>query len=163
MRIGKLIRNILISIGALLVLAIAGGVAYTWYVGQAGVENTSAVAAPVEVQSVTPLQHVQPASNAKIGASVQSLTSPVAPGSNVSLTIKTLPDAECTITVVYNKVASTDSGLSMKIADEFGMASWTWTVEESVPLGTWPAKVTCVLGKQSAVVQADLVVAQPKN
>ena len=159
-RVAKFIRNISISVGALLLLAVGGGVAYTWFMGRNSIENTPAMAAPAEPVAPTTLKHVQPAANAKVGASIQMLTSPVEPGSNASVTVRTAPGAQCTITVVYNKVASKDSGLSAKTADEFGIASWTWTVEASVPLGKWPVTVTCAYNKQTAVVQGDLVIAK---
>lgn len=159
-RIAKFIRNTAISIGVLLVLIVGGGIAYTWYMGQSSPENTAAVAAPVEVKPTPVIKHVKPAANAKVGASVQMLTSPVTPGSNASITIKTNPESTCTITVVYDKVASKDSGLTSKVADEYGMVSWAWTVETSVPLGKWPVKVTCTHNKNSAVVQGDLQVAK---
>lgn len=160
LQIAKFMRSTLISIGVLLLIAVGVGVAYTWYMGQDSAENSSAIAVPVEAEPAPVLKRVQPAANAKVGASVQMLTSPVVPGSNASITVKTTPEAECTITVVYNKVASKDSGLGLKIADEYGMVSWAWTVEASVPLGKWPVTVTCTSNKKSAVVQGDLVVAK---
>ncbi len=77
------------------------------------------------------------------------------------MTVKTNAAAACNIKVVYDKTASTDSGLIAKVADEYGMVSWGWTVEPSVPLGKWPVKVTCANAKHSAVVQSDLVVEKP--
>ena len=153
------IRNTAISVAVLLVLAVGGGVAYTWFEGRSG---TDATTLPSTAKAAAPLviKHVQPAVNAKVGASFQSLTSPVVPGSNASVAVRTNPGAKCTITVVYDKIASKDSGLSAKTADEFGMVNWAWTVEPSVPLGKWPATVTCSLNKLSAVVQGDLVIAK---
>lgn len=158
-RIIKFIRNIAISALVLLVLFVGGGAAYTWYMGRTSVADTSAGDPVVEVAPV--IKHVQPAANVSESASVQMLTSPVVPGSNASVTVRTNPGSQCTIIVEYNKVASKDSGLSLKTADEFGMVTWTWTVEASVPLGKWPVKVTCVNDKKSAFVQGDLVVAKP--
>lgn len=157
----KLIRNAAISMLVLLILVVGAGIAYTWYMGQSDVENTSAVADPVEYQPVKVVKPVKPAANAKVGASVQALTSPVKPGDNASLTVKSTPGATCAISVMYDKTLSTDSGLKPKLADDFGIVDWTWTVEPSAPLGTWPVKVTCTYLEQSAVVQADLIVAQP--
>lgn len=116
----------------------------------------------VKVEAQTNMQptvkHVAVAENAPVGASVQLLTSPVAPGSNASITIKTLPITNCTISVVYDKTASKDSGLAAKISDEFGSITWAWTVEPTVPVGKWPVTVTCARGKKSGVVIGDLVV-----
>lgn len=133
---------------------------YTWFMGQKGVES-AAVATPVEAKPAPVIKPTKPAANARVGAAVHMLTSPVPPGSNASITVKTLATAKCTIVVEYNKVASKDSDLVAKTADEYGMVSWTWTVGESVPLGKWPVKVTCAYNKSSAMVQGDLVVAKP--
>lgn len=131
--------------------------------GEYGAATPAAIATPVEAASAPAITPAKPAANAKESASIQMLTSPVAPGSNASVSVKTNAASKCTITVEYNKVASTDSGLKPKVADEFGMISWAWTVEESVPLGKWPVKVTCAYNDQSSVVQGDLVVAKQVN
>ncbi len=78
---------------------------------------------------------------------------------NASIIIRTNAGSKCVIAVVYDKTASSDSGLGSKTADEYGIASWTWTVESSVPIGKWPVKVTCVYNGRSAVVQGNLQVA----
>lgn len=159
-RITIFIRNTLVSIGVLLVVFLGGGAAYTWYMGEYGTVNSTAIAAPAEVIPPSTVKPKKPAADAPVGASIQMLTSPITPGSNASVSVKTNAESKCTITVEYNKVASTDSGLKPRLADDFGMVSWAWTVEESVPLGKWPVTVTCVYGDKSAVVKGDLVVAK---
>lgn len=153
----KSIRTISIATGTLLVLAILAGLVYTWFVGRTPVADvpldTSSISQPV-------LKRTQVADNVQESASVQYVTSPITPGSNAMVTVKTNPTSNCTITVIYDKTASTDSGLSPKVSDEYGSVSWSWTVESGVPLGKWPVKVTCVRGKLSAVVISDLVVAK---
>lgn len=142
-----------------MVVAIAGGLAYTWFMGRT--PSPATVVDDSTDTSPTPaLNHVEPASNVQQGASVQSLTSPVVPGDNASVTVKTNPGSWCTIGVKYDKTLSKDSGLIGKTADEFGVVSWTWTVESTVPLGKWPVTVTCLRNKLSAVVIGDLVVKQ---
>lgn len=143
----------------LLVLAVGGGVGYTWYMSEYGEEN------PQSVQAVTqPTGGIQKSERPKIsdtasiGAVVQNITSPVTPGSNASVMVRTNPEANCTITVTYDKTASKDSGLVQKKADEYGLVEWTWTVEPNVPLGKWPVEVTCANKKNSAVVENDLQV-----
>jgi len=158
----KTIRNITLSVVGLLTIAVAAGAGYTWYAGKNTPVNDTAVASPVETMHTEPvIKHVERAANVKIGASVQAITSPVEPGTNASITVKTSPGSTCTISVIYNNVASHDSGLVARVADDFGVVVWAWTVEESTPLGKWPVKVTCVLDEFSAVVQADLEVALP--
>lgn len=146
-------RNTLIAIVVLAVLLVGAGVAYTWYTGkQEPVKKTEPVPVVARPLVNTP---TQPLPTAKVGASVQSLTSPVAPGDNVTIAVKTNPKANCKITVEYNKVPSKDSGLIPKNADEFGLVSWTWTADIAAPVGKWPAKVTCANAKNSAMVQGD--------
>jgi hypothetical protein len=152
LRVPKSIVRTLMSVVVLLVLMVGAGVGYVWYMGQH----------PPHVQA-DETSVAKPSPNAKESAAVQSLTSPVAPGDNASVAVRTLPDSACTITVVYDKTASKDSGLGQKTADEYGLVSWTWTVEAAVPLGKWPVTVTCAYNNKTAVVQGDLVVAKPAN
>jgi hypothetical protein len=157
-RILKTIRNILISIVVLVLLVVGGGVGYTWYVGKYETPPPAATAAPVAPTPAPVVTPTKPAANAKESASIQMLSSPVLPGANATVTVKTNAGSKCTIAVVYDKTPSTDSGLAQKVADEFGIVSWTWTVESTVPLGKWPVKITCLYNDQSAVVVGDLVV-----
>lgn len=157
-RILKAIRNTAISVGVLLVLFVGGGVAYTWYMGQT-TEVVPAATVPVQSAPSNPaIDRPKPAPDAPASASVQMITSPVAPGENSSISVKTNPEAKCMISVTYDEVKSTDSGLKPKVADEYGIISWVWTVEPSVPLGVWPVEVTCAHGEKTAVVKAELIV-----
>lgn len=161
-RLLKSVRNIAISTVVLLIVVVGGGVAYTWYVGQDTTDDSITIAAPVEPVAAPVIKPTKPAADAKQSAAVQILTSPVAPGSNASITVKTNAESDCMIKVEYNKVPSTDSGLGSKKADDFGIVSWTWTVEESVPVGTWPVDVTCAFNDQTAMVRGNLVVEMEK-
>lgn len=162
-RVLKRVRNIALSSAILLVLIVGAGVAYTWFMGQSEPGPTAASAPPVAARPTATIKPAAPAANAKESAAVESITSPVAPGENASMEVKTLAGSTCTIAVVYDKMASTDSGLGPKVADEFGIVNWTWTVESTAPVGTWPMKVTCTRNKQSAVVQGDLTVSLQKE
>lgn len=147
-----------ISVVTLAVIIGGAGLAYTYFLGPNSDQSATAVEEPVPA----PRQEIKaskPAANAVVSASVSLLSSPVAPGENTSVTIKTVATAKCTIAVAYGSVVAKDSGLTPKVADEFGTVSWAWTVDEAAALGTWPVKVTCVYNGRSAVVQADLVVA----
>lgn len=155
-RIVRSIRNVAISVGVLIVLLVAAGGIYTWIIGQNSVPNK--VATTADSTPVPAIKHVDPAPNVQESASVQSLTSPVAPGDNASVIIKTNPGSWCTITVVYDKTASTDSGLTGKTSDDFGSVSWTWTVDTTAPVGKWPVTVTCLRNKLTAIVIGDLIV-----
>lgn len=154
----KTIRNTAISIAVLLVLTVGAGVAYTWYMGQQ--KPVTTVTEVEEVESAPTIKHVKPADNVPVGVSIQTLTTPIVPGSNASVIIKTNPGASCTIKVEYNSVQSKDSGLASKVADDFGTVTWAWTVEATVPEGKWPVTITCIKGKLSGVVIGDLVVSK---
>lgn len=162
-RMLKLARNILISVVVLLVLCVGGGVAYTWYEGQQGpvAAITPVASQPVPAEPVMRPPQLSP--NAAESAAVQMLTSPVAPGTKASVTVKTNPVSQCTIVVEYDKKPSTDPNLVTQTADAYGIVSWSWTVPSTAPLGTWPVKITCTANKKAAFVQGDLEVAPPKQ
>lgn len=141
----------------LIVIFVGAGIGYTWYMGQ---NTTPEVATVVENTPAGPViaKPTKPAENTPESASVQSLVSPVLPGSNSTITVRTKPDSICKISVIYDKTASIDSGLYNKTADEYGMVSWSWTIEESAPLGKWPVSVICAYHEKTAVVVGDLKV-----
>ncbi len=156
MVVPKRVRNVLISIVVLLALLVAIGLAYTFFAGGEG-PNSNTASEPTQPKEpvITP---TAPSPNAKASAAVEFLTTPVTTGSNASITVKTVATSTCKITAVYNNVASTDSGLTQKVANDYGIAEWTWTVGADVPTGTWPVTVTCTYHTRSAVVKADLQV-----
>lgn len=158
-RLPKGVRNTLISAVVLLVLLVAGGVGYVWYMGQQPLATT-AKAPAVESKAPQEIKPTLPSADTQESASIQFLTSPVAPGDKASVSVKTVATSSCTITVTYNHVASTDPGLVPKTADDFGNVSWDWTVDANAPVGTWPVKVTCARAEKSVVVQGDLQVAK---
>ncbi len=153
-------RTLIIVICAfvLLALVIGGAVAYTYYFGATPTIQTLKDAPKPQVNAVKKPAPI--ADDAKVGVSTQTLTSPVMPGANSFISIHTLAGIPCTIDVVYNKVKSTDSGLVQKTSDEYGVVSWSWTVEQGATLGTWPVVVTCAHGKQTGTVTANLVVSK---
>ncbi len=154
----KFIRNTVISVTVLLVLFIGGAILYTWYMGQ---HATTETAASAPVTDSHPILHpTQPKPDAVVGAAVQFITSPVAPGSNMSMTIHTNPAAKCTIAVQYGDTKSKDSGLMAKVADEYGLVSWTWTVDQAAPLGKGVATATCANIKNSGMVEGNFVIAK---
>jgi uncharacterized iron-regulated membrane protein len=158
-RIPRVVRNTLISVFVLLFLLVGSGVAYTYYMGQQTSPNVAAATATEPVATVDPvIKPTKPAANASESAAIEMLTSPVSINSNASVTVKTLAGSACSISVVYGTVVSADSGLTAKIADEFGTVTWSWTVGPTVPVGTWPVKINCVHNSRSAFVQGDLVV-----
>jgi hypothetical protein len=151
----RFVRRLITSGAILAVIAIIGGFVYTWYMGQHQTTTISKTPARVTRPSFVPPKI---SSTVRLGAAVEMLTTPVTPGSNVSLTVRTNAGAICTIQVKYGSAISKDSGLVQKTADEFGVITWAWTVEPSTPKGSWPITVTCKNKKYSAVVADKLVV-----
>jgi hypothetical protein len=145
-------RNIALTIVILGVVTVSAGVGYIWYTGQQA-PTPNAIAPPVELTPAKTTVKPKIDLNAPVSASVQSLSTPVAPGDNAVIAVRSSLEASCTIKVEYNKVASKDSGLIEKRVDEFGMVSWSWKVEDTAPLGKWPVEVTCVRAKNSAVTK----------
>jgi hypothetical protein len=77
---------------------------------------------------------------------VESLTSPISRGSTASLTIKTAPGAQCTITVLYKSGPSSSAGLGPQTAGADAMVTWSWKVSSSTTPGTWSITVTAESG-----------------
>lgn len=142
----------------LIVLFGGAGFAYTWYAGQQTVEPAIDVS---KLPSTKPERKVNlPTKDSQVGVAVQSFSSPIKPGENASISIKTLRGAACSITFTYNEdnERSKDTGLIPKVADEYGFAEWTWTVSQSVNDGTWPVEITCANGNKSSYSRSDMVV-----
>lgn len=169
MRIPKSVRNTVVSVVALLVILVGVGIAYTWYVGQQSGQSASVAPLPAKKYSAPFSAPPKPSAKTPASAAVRMATSPVAPGDNASITIKTNPVAKCEITVEYDPkdrtlvanqppITVADSGLQPKTADEYGIVSWAWTFDETAPQGNWTAQATCGHHDQSAVVQGDIEV-----
>lgn len=153
----RTIRNVAISVGVLLVLLVGAALLFVW-LGQAGVQPQAAEdpQAKAQLQSEDPTRRLDP--EAPVGVSVQSISSPVEPGNNVLIIAQTRPEATCTITVEYDDVEATDSGLHEKTADVYGSIQWTWAVPANTPEGAWPVTIYCTYNEKSGMVIKDLVV-----
>lgn len=129
----------------LALISIVAVMGYVWYIGK-----THPVESPKPVVN-QPVATTRPAiaTDAPVGVAVEAVSLAVKPGSNASISIKTRPEAACSIKVTYDKTASTDAGLVPKTADEFGVVMWTWSVETNQPVGSWPVEVTCAYNGKS--------------
>jgi hypothetical protein len=155
----RTIRNIAITVVVLLVLFGGAAVGYLYFMGNS--TDTKADQAPIAPPPETGLpKPTKPAPNAPEQASIEVLTSPVPVGSNASASVKTNAGSTCSISVTYNNVPSKDSGLVPRNSDDYGNVTWSWTVDKTAPVGTWPVKITCVynISKKSAVVVGNLQV-----
>ena len=158
-RLGKTLRNTFIGTIVLIVIFLASGFFYTWYIGQKN-ENKAEPALKLTNNTNNLITPRKPAADAVVGVAIHMLTSPVVAGQEASISIKTNADANCIITAAYNdkKIYSKDPGLVPQKADDYGVASWTWTVDETAPKGKWPVEVTCSNIAKSGFVRGDLVV-----
>ena len=71
-----------------------------------------------------------------------SLTSPISRGSDVTVSIKGLPNTTYDIDVIYSSGASKASGLEDKTSDSEGNVSWTFKVSSNVKPGTYEVKIS---------------------
>ena len=71
-----------------------------------------------------------------------SLTSPISRGSDVTVSIKGLPNTTYDIDVIYSSGESKASGLEDKTSDSEGNVSWTFKVSSNVKPGTYEVKIT---------------------
>ena len=74
--------------------------------------------------------------------SLVSLTTPVSRGSDVTVSIKGLPNTTYDIDVIYSSGVSKASGLEDKTSDSEGNVSWTFKVSSNVKPGTYEVKIT---------------------
>ncbi len=153
----KSIIKTLIYIIVLFVVIVSAGIAYTWYLSK-DVANVSSDTIDAPTSPTPKITRVTLDPNSPVGASVQSLSSPVSVGDQVDMTVKTRQYADCSIIVEYNKVASKDPALSVKHADDYGTVNWQWSIPDGTPAGKWPVKVTCSYGDKSGYVEGELVV-----
>lgn len=70
------------------------------------------------------------------------LTSPISRGSDVTVSIKGLPNTTYDIDVIYSSGESKASGLEDKTSDSEGNVSWTFKVSSNVKPGTYEVKIT---------------------
>ena len=154
----RLIVGIVTTIVVLLVLGLIAGLGYVWYTGQ----QEPIAPEPFPERSNRQVQVTEKpkaAPEGPVGVSQQVFTTPVAQGDNASVTIRTRPEAACSIILTYkDNIRSKDAGLLPKSADEFGTVQWTWTVEASRPVGIWPVEITCGLGQMSGYLKLNLEV-----
>ena len=156
------IRTMALVVGALTVVIGGSFAALLWLMKPQPVKPPVATTSAQE--KAPDLTSQKFAADVPIGSAVQSITSPITPGSNASVTIRTTERAVCTIKVVrldpYNKELArvADSGLSDKTADEFGMVTWTWTMPENAVIATWKADMFCQRDSKSTRSVGEIIV-----
>lgn len=153
----KTVRNGLISTIILLTLAIVGGSAYVYYID---LHNKPVIASSTVDTSkqLHPIVAVKQDPNALVGVAIEVISSPIPRGGEALASVKSYPNATCVIKVMYNNVASTENGLESKVADDFGVVSWSWNVSGAAPIGSWPVDITCAHHSKSGYVQGSILI-----
>lgn len=80
-----------------------------------------------------------------LDVSITKLTSPVKPGDDATVAIKTDAGALCKIEVKLKSGPSTAAGLKSQRADDKGVASWSWKIAPNAAIGEWPVTVSTSL------------------
>lgn len=152
-------KRVIVATVVLLTLLIVGALVYVWYMGKHPAKT--ALSQPVDTSSVAPKIKVHtPPPDAPVGIVQQTFSGAVKSGNNASISVKTNAKAACQIAVkVGGKTPLSDSGLVPKIADDFGLVDWSWTVPKGVLAGTWPVEITCANeSNRSAYFKVNLVI-----
>lgn len=150
-------RSVLAMLIAAIVLSV-GGFAYSWYSSLNGEVAEAPVPAPAPTNPLSTAPKI-PSASARVGVSAQSFPSEAKIGENVTMSIKTLPGAACSIVFIINddNERSSDLGLVPRVADEYGLVEWTWQVSQAEP-GTRPVEIVCANGAKSGNYTAELEV-----
>lgn len=80
---------------------------------------------------------------AALPVALVQLSSPVAPFTDATIQVKTVPGTACAIAVLYKSGPSRAKGLDPRTADRSGFVSWRWRVGSNTTPGQWPVVVTC--------------------
>ncbi|QQS21889.1 hypothetical protein IPM09_05275 [Candidatus Saccharibacteria bacterium] len=151
----RVLSTVIITLATIMVVGAILIAVYLWYQGQqADVKVTD----PAPKVTNVIKEPVPIAKNQKTGVYITELTSPITAGSNATASIRTLPQAACSIEVIYDNLKSTDTGLMPKTADEYGVVRWSWKVEQGQPVGKWPVNITCALNGSSGYMRGELVI-----
>jgi competence protein ComEC len=86
----------------------------------------------------------------EIAISVTNVSNPIQAGSNAALTIKSTPNSNCTITVIYKNGPSDAAGLGPQVADQNGQVSWHWKVGPGTTAGIWNIITSCKIDDKSS-------------
>jgi len=146
----------------LLILAVGVGLLYVWLMGLQA-KSSTATTTQTASQPAFPTPHKLP-DNVAIGSSIQSISSPIVPGDNASLTVRTTESAVCTVKIIHldnnqkELMRVTDSGLGDKTADEFGMVVWTWTMPSDAAIAKWTADINCARGDKTTRSVGEIIV-----
>ena len=151
----RFVRNLLLAFIILAIVAFGIGAAYVWYIGRNDDNRFDSMQLGEEVKAPT-IQAAKVDENARVGVALQTISSPITPGSQASISARTNREAVCTLSVKYNDVEVKNVAFIEKTANEFGGVDWDWQVDSNAPIGKWPVTISCKKNKQWGVYTADL-------
>jgi hypothetical protein len=148
--ISKKLQNILISGVLLLAAFLVAGTLYVYFTDRTIKAAPEQLAVAPSYASLPP--PTPPGLNAQEGVAVETLTSPVARGTEASINAETNAGSTCSIEVSYNGVRNTSTDLAPKVANSYGNVNWNWTIGGTAPVGNWPIKVMCTYNGRTGLV-----------
>lgn len=155
----RALRKTVISSVVLVILIVAAGLGYTYYMDKQNSANALKSSTNAADQQGVTIKPGKPSPNAPEDASLEVLTTPIARNQTDMVSIKTQADSTCSIVVTYvNGLVVKDPGLIPKTADDFGSVSWNWNISPTAPVGQGQVKITCDFYKKSAMVEGNFQV-----
>jgi hypothetical protein len=115
---------------------------------------------PVQPAPQPPVQPA-PAPMGETVLDILSITSPVKPGDTAQLTVSTSPGLAASFAINTSSGPVLPAGPHAELSDCGGKISWTWTVDSSMPAGTWPVVVTVETGSGTAVKETSITIIGP--
>jgi hypothetical protein len=95
-----------------------------------------------------------------LDVSITKITSPVKPGDDASVAIKTDAGALCKIEVKLKSGPSTAAGLKSQRADDKGVATWNWKIAPNAAIGEWPVTINTSLKGAKGTATGTLKIAK---
>ena len=152
----KLGHKIAFSSLALTVLVFLAGFLYVYYSDKQSTATAKQAATVIQSNPITPPKAA--AANAKVGVSIETISSPIARGASAIAAVQTVEGASCSIEISYGSVKDTSPSLKPIIADAYGVAQWSWIIPKNAAIGSWPVKITCVRNSNSGVVDGSILI-----
>jgi len=77
---------------------------------------------------------------------------------SIMFSIRSVPQARCTIAVTYLNGTTNAAGLEPKIANDTGLVLWTWVVDSNAALGTARIVASCTMGTNTGSTESSFEV-----
>ena len=108
---------------------------------------------PTSAPTPTPSPTPEP-----IAVTLVERTLVVATNKTASVSIETVPGADCSIDVQYESGSSEAKGLDPAVADTEGRITWSWRVGSNSAPGEVPIVIRCQLGDRPGTLETSFTV-----